>query len=469
MKPVWFASLFLCFVSTALLAQSHPLPMVYQPLTPTSVRPGHKAFTLTVRGTHFVSGAVVHWNGSPRKTTFVSPSEVRATISAADVAKAATTNVTVVNPSLGGAPSNAVLFPIRVPAPTVAFAMDGSVTKAGAVAIGDFTNNGKVDLAVGLNSNQVELFPGKGNGLFAPPVVSATPMVPANFLLSADFNGDGKIDLAVTTDNGGFLGGSVFLGNGDGGFTFGGANGGFQGIPDAVGDLNGDGKLDMVSVANNFFNNFLEVYLGAGDGTFTSSSLPTFTGGISTGVTIGDFNRDGKLDLALPSFIFGTGNVLQVYPGNGDGTFQAATNSPASQDFIGVVAADVNGDGILDLVADGSCVYLGKGDGTFTEKGCTKVPAGIFVRQVALGDFNGDGKLDIVALGGFDNQSPFHQVVLLSLGNGDGTFRTPIQIQAGVEAIVPAFFGLAVADFNNDGKLDIAVSSKNRSFVFLQK
>jgi len=144
MQSVRFASLFLCFVATALLAQSHPLPTVYQPLIPTSARPGHKAFTLTVRGTNFVSGAVVHWNGSPRKTTFVSGSRVHATISAADVAKAATPNVTVVNP--GGGSSNAVFFPIRVPASTVAFTIDGSVKKAGAVAIGDVTGDGNVDL-----------------------------------------------------------------------------------------------------------------------------------------------------------------------------------------------------------------------------------------------------------------------------------------------------------------------------------
>jgi FG-GAP-like repeat len=348
----------------------------------------------------------------------------------------------------------------------VAFTIDGSVKKAGAVAIGDFTDDGNVDLAVGLNSDQVDLFPGKGNGLFATPLVSSTPLTPANSLLSADFNGDGKPDLAVATDNGGFFRGSVFLGNGDGTFTPPVGNGGFQGLPGAVGDLDGDGRLDLASVDNNFFNNFLEVYLGAGDGSFATSSLPNFTGTISTGVTMGDFNGDGKLDLAVPSNVVGSGNVLQVYFGNGDGTFRAATNGPASQDFTGVVAADVNGDGILDLIADGSCVYLGRGNGTFTEKGCTKVPKGIFVKQVIFADFNGDGKLDFVALGSFDNQSPFHQVVLLSLGNGDGTFRAPIQIQAGVLAVAPAFFGLAVGDFNNNGKLDFAVGSKNRSLVF---
>jgi len=139
-------------VRFALLAQSHPLPAVYQPLIPTSARPGHKAFTLTVRGTNFVAGAVVHWNGSPRKTTLVSGSRVHATISAADVAKAATANVTVVNP--GGGSSNAVFFPIRVPASAVAFTIDGSVKKAGAVAIGDFTGDGNVDLAVGLTATK---------------------------------------------------------------------------------------------------------------------------------------------------------------------------------------------------------------------------------------------------------------------------------------------------------------------------
>jgi hypothetical protein len=150
-------------------------------LIPSSVQPGHKAFTLTVRGTNFVAGAVVRWNGSPRKTTFVSASQVRATIGAADVAKAATANVTVVNPAPGGGPSNAVLFPIRVPATTVAFAVDGSVTKAGAVAVGNFTSDGNADLVVGLNSKQVDLFPGKGNGLFAAPVVSPTPLTPRQF------------------------------------------------------------------------------------------------------------------------------------------------------------------------------------------------------------------------------------------------------------------------------------------------
>jgi len=116
-----FGCVFLVLHSTFLLAAT-PLPIVYQPLVPTSVQPGHRAFTLIVRGSQFVAGAVAHWNGSPRKTTFISSSEVQATITAADVAKASTASVTVMNP--GGYRSNGVFFQVRMPASKVAFTLD---------------------------------------------------------------------------------------------------------------------------------------------------------------------------------------------------------------------------------------------------------------------------------------------------------------------------------------------------------
>ena len=465
MNPARFACVLVVLHSAILLAAT-PLPIAYQPLVPSSVPPGHKALTLTVRGSQFVAGAVVHWNGSPRKTTFISSSQVRAAITAKDVAKASTASVTVVNP--GGGTSNSIFFQIRVAATKVAFTLDGNVKTAGAVAVADFNHDGNTDLAVGPNSNLVDVFPGKGNGLFGSAVTTSTGLFPGSLLVAADFNNDGKPDLAVTNDNGGFFGGSIYIGNGDGTFTSP-ANSGFQGQPVAMGDINADGKLDLVTVSNNFFNNFIFVYLGNGDGTFPANTLPNLSGMISVGVAVGDFNGDGKLDMAVPSAVIGTGNVVQIYLGNGDGTFQAPVNTPTSQNFAGFAAADVNGDGILDLVADGSCVFLGKGDGTFTEKGCVTIPSGLFVTSMVLGDFNGDGKLDLLSLGSFQNTSPFNQLVLLSLGNGDGTFQKPTQISAGVLAVIPAFTGLGVGDFNNDGKLDFAVSSKNRTFVYLQK
>jgi hypothetical protein len=463
------------FVSATLLAQSHPLPLLYEALTPASIPPGHGAFTLTVNGTHFVAGAVVHWSGSARKTTYVSQAQVRAAITAADVARAGTASITVVNPAPGGGTSNPILFPVRTAGSTVAFTPDGSVTIAGAVAAGDFNRDGNTGLAVGLNTDEVKIFAGKGNGLFAAPISSSTPLSPANYLLAADFNNDGKLDLAVASSSGGFTGGSIFLGNGAGAIAAAPGNHGFQGTPLAVADFKGDGKLDLLTSFTDTLDsaNSIFIYFGDGKGGFASNSIPVAPSFVvSTGPTIGDFNRDGILDFALPGIAGSLGNlqnVMQVYLGNGDGTFRPPVNSPASQDFGAVAVADINHDGKLDLVADGTCVFLGKGDGTFTEKGCLKLPAGVFIIASAFGDFNGDGKLDLVSLGSFENTPPFNQIVLLSLGNGDGTFRAPLQFRVGVFPVLPTFGGFAVADFNDDGKLDLAVSSQNRTFVLLQK
>jgi hypothetical protein len=462
MNPARFACAFLALRAAMALAAT-PLPIVYQPLVPSSVQPGHTAFTLTVRGSQFVAGAVAHWNGSARKTTFISSSEVQASITAADVAKTSTASVTVVNP--GGHRSNGVFFQVRIPASKVSFALDGNVQIPGGVAIADFNGDGHADIAVGLNSSTLEVFPGKGSSQFGTAVSTSTNL-PGNFLMTADFNNDGKPDLAVISVNGGLPIGSIYLGNGDGSFKFP-ATAGFGGQPYALGDINADGKLDMATITNNAFNyNSVTLLYGKGDGTFRTSAALNATGVPEGGVTVGDFNGDGKLDLALPAFT--SNNVLQVYPGNGNGTFQAPLDSPISQSFAAVVPADVNGDGILDLVADGKCVFLGKGDGSFTEKGCIAIPSGLFVVSMVFGDFNGDGKLDLLSLGSFATP-PFNQLVLLSLGNGDGTFDPPMKISAGKLGASPELTGLAIGDFNNDGKMDFAVSSLNRTFVYLQK
>src|SRR5947209_14880976 len=98
-------------LSTSLLAQSNPVPFVNQPLVPMTVVPGSPAFTLTVNGTGFVSGSVVNWNGSPRTTTFVSSSQLTATITAADVVSAGTRSMTVTSPGPGNV-SNPIFFPV---------------------------------------------------------------------------------------------------------------------------------------------------------------------------------------------------------------------------------------------------------------------------------------------------------------------------------------------------------------------
>src|SRR6266852_6751742 len=119
------------FLATSLLAQSNPVPFVNQPLVPTTVVPGSAAFTLTVNGTGFVSGSVVNWNGSARATTFVSNSQLSASILASDIATASTASVTVVNSNPGGGVSNVVFFSVTLPASSVSLSRADVVTGLG--------------------------------------------------------------------------------------------------------------------------------------------------------------------------------------------------------------------------------------------------------------------------------------------------------------------------------------------------
>ncbi len=220
-----------------------PVPLINQPLVPEAARPGGTAFTLTVNGTGFVSGSVLHWNGSARTTTFVSGSKLTASILASDLATAGTASVTAVNP--GGGTSNVAFFSITVAASPLAFNesdLDSGGGGADSVATADFNGDGKVDFVVAnnLNSN-VSVHLGNGDGTFQPEVSYTTDAFPDSVVVG-DFNGDGKLDLAVRSSSSFTI--SVLLGNGDGTFQP------FKTTPTAAcqgrlaeGDLNGDGKL----------------------------------------------------------------------------------------------------------------------------------------------------------------------------------------------------------------------------------
>jgi hypothetical protein len=441
MKYLSCLSLVLFSLCATLCAQNNAQPLLYQPLVPTAAAPGSAGFTLTVNGYGFVNGAVLTWNGSARATTVVTSSQVQATITSTDVAHVGTANITVVNPAPGGGTSNIVYFPVRTPAPGVAFAPQPGVAPAlGPVAVGDFTGDGILDIAVAEStetSATILLYRGLENGTFSAPVSSSVTL-PIFGLFTGDFNNDGKLDLVASTSTGDFIvDAMVLLNNGSGHFIqktpFG---GGDDGWVVGVADVNGDGILDVLFEGEAQGNGGVEVYLGNGDGNFTFKTTAYENNFDGNPIGIGDFNGDGKLDIAVTDDY-----QVDVYLGNGDGTFQPFVPyaCPLGYCYGSITAADLNGDGKLDLVVGELNVFMGNGDGTFTP-GFSFSPSGESVNMV--GDFNGDGKLDIAVIA---------QSVAVYLGNGDGTFQNPTYSGAFYSGAGAGAFG----DFNRDGQLDI--------------
>ena len=292
-----------------------------------------------------------------------------------------------------------------------------------AVAVADLNGDGKLDIIASTSGdclpdpciNHVIVLLGNGDGTFQPPI-SFPSTYDTITLAVADVNGDGKPDLLVNNsfvnpDLSGDGGVTVFLGNGNG--TFGDAQSYDSGSPAAVsmtmGDLNGDGKADVVIGHE---NNKIAVLLGNGDGSFQAAQ--TYDSGAFAGVegvAIADVNGDGKPDLIATDECPTSPchkAAVSVLLGNGDGTFQAAQLDGIGLHlgaFVAAVAsADVNGDGIADLIVgddtpgspEGSPVgvLLGKGDGTFSDlRYYTGASIGI---SLAVADVNGDGKPDVL-------------------------------------------------------------------------
>jgi FG-GAP-like repeat len=224
-----------------------------------------------------------------------------------------------------------------------------------------------------------------------------------------------------------------------------------------VADFNADGRPDIVVVNTAGANqNHVTVLLGEGGWRF-SSPVSSATGGLgSAALTIGDFNGDGKPDVAVANNL---SNDVSMLLGNGDGTFQAPLIHGVHRGPVALVTADFNRDGYLDLAVLNSftgdiTLLLGMGDGSF--RSGHQISVGSAPTDLKVADFNGDGVLDLAVANG----SLGERQVLTLLGNGDGTFRTAGTTRVGNEP-----FSLSVGDFNHDGAPDLVVANLASSNV----
>jgi uncharacterized protein (TIGR03437 family) len=329
---------------------------------------------------------------------------------------------------------------------------------AQAIAAADFDGDGIPDLAdTSLAPESLTILKGSGDGNFAASFRYAFPNLIPVSLATADFDRDGKQDVAalVQIPMGVSSPGEVqiFLGNGDGALQTP-ASLPFAGVnpTDLVAaDLNGDGIPDLAATAQGG----VWLWLGKGDGTFSEAAVFPVSGATLTSLVVGDFNGDGKADLAVANQ---SGKSVAILIGKGDGTFSTGNAIPVSvsvpvagggQTALGptsLIAADFNGDGALDLAAtmqnaNGIAVLLGKGDGNFQGPAIDPEAA---VALAAAG-INGDKIADLVV-------ADASLGTVVRPGSGDGTFL------GGTPVVSSLSRQIAIADFNGDGKPDVAGS-----------
>ena len=461
---------------------SEPTTPTISGINPSAITSSSLPRTITVDGAGFQSGLTVTIS-TTSASTHPAPSQITSTsFQITAVFGIGSYSISVSNP--GGQPSSPFSFAVRTAAgidfappvnyPTGATS-SGPGAGSGSIVIADFNDDGKLDIAVSnYASNTISVFLNKGDGAFSSPVV--TTVNPGGALglgpiVAGDFNEDGKMDLIVSTIAG-EQSDIVLTGNGDGTFTQGAA------IPNSFGfttakaiDLNGNKHLDLVGDGGS-----VSVALGNGDGTFSPTvyySNGPFPDSYF-GIDVGALTSNGKLDIVSADPLSTPGGIF-VFPGNGDGTFGTLSEQPMPASGLfpskpdSVALADFDTSGKLDLLigdATGTAaVASGNGDYTFNLSSETVVYSGNDLANngiyVYVADLDQDGKPDVLVL---DYLNGVFAVVL----NNAST------ISAGSKysfTIAPGVGDLAVGDLNGDGMPDVAVvnDKTNQISVFLSQ
>ncbi len=305
---------------------------------------------------------------------------------------------------------------------------------------------GNAGYAPAANVDQsINLLPVTSGPLFQVPVNFGTGLFPDG-IAAGDFNGDGKPDLAVVNWSEGTV--AVLLGQGNGSFAPAVSyETGVGPMAVATRDFDGDGRLDLA--ITNLLSQDVTILLGKGDGTFRSAvSVPV--GVALFGIAAADLDGDGKPDIVVTSGTSGdvVGQSAVVLLGNGDGSFRVTAVLPTGANPMAVVVADIDGDGIRDLIvanADANTVTVALGSGGAQFRAGTEYAVEWSPQAVAVGDLNGDGRLDVVVANAWSNS------ISVLLNAGAGRFGNAASFAAGT---TPA--GVVLIDADGDGRLDAA-------------